>query len=179
MMNWRDWFSEIEKDFGFHKPISWTEKISTVEEFLERYPNDMQLHIRALYFLHNILVEEEYPIQSTEPMSCLLRKWFTEANPKFAVSAEYLFFVGKSLFIAEWFFGLNDTTQAIVFQEKAHILEPKRKLYKWAYYMAIGQEYQNLAKEILNNTEEIKWLKERGFPSEYVLEQLYTSTEIN
>ena len=45
--------------------------------------------------------------------------------------------------------------------------------------MAIGQEYQNLAKEILNNTEEIKWLKERGFPSEYVLEQLYTSTEIN
>lgn len=112
-------------------------------------------------------------------MSCLLQKWFTEANAKFAASAEYLFFVGRICFISEWFFGLKDTTQATAFQEKAYVLEPGRKLYKWAYYMAIGQEYQNLAKEILSNTKEIKWLKERGFPGEYVLEQLYTSTEIN
>ena len=109
-MTWKEQLSEIEKEFGFHKEIDWQPSIDFVNGLLDEYPNDVELNVRAVYLLHNILVEEEYPDDEESRMVELLRRWFSQSKEKFSDNAEYLFFIGKILHIAEWYFGLDDTS---------------------------------------------------------------------
>jgi len=51
-----------------------------------------------------------------------------------------LFFIGKILYISEWFFGLKDNTLAFEFQERAFEIEPKNILYEWGYALAKNEK---------------------------------------
>ena len=184
-MNWKEQLTKIEKDFGFHKDMDWKPAIEMVKQLLAQYPDDVELNVRAIYMLHNILVEEEYPEGEWEGMSELLQKWLHQSREKFADNAEYLFFLGIILQIAEWYFGLDDDELAYEFQEKAMNKEPVNLLYEWSYRRSCSYErvenyidYRFLAHQIIENEKDkIEWLKTKGFPGEYVLECLEMGNE--
>ncbi|HHG84317.1 MAG TPA: hypothetical protein ENJ82_06165 [Bacteroidetes bacterium] len=178
-MSWKEQLSEIEKEFGFHKEIDWQPSIDFVNELLTEYPNDVELNVRAVYFLHNILVEEEYPDEEESGMVELFQKWFSTSKEKFSNNAEYLFFIGKILHISEWFFGLEDTHLALDFQKKAMEKEPENQLYEWAYRLSLGDDTRgNLAHQLIESEKaKIGWLEKKGFPGEYILEHLRMSHE--
>ncbi len=178
-MNWKEKLSEIEKDFGFHKEINWQQSVDFVNELLSEYPKNVELYIRAIYLLHNILVEEEYHNVDENRMVELLQKWFSESKEKFLENSEYLFFIGKILHISEWFFGMEDSCLALEFQKKAMVKEPENKLYEWAYRLSCGDIIEMyLAHQLVNiDNLKINWLKTKGFPGEYIIEQLKMSNE--
>lgn len=179
-MNWKEQLSEIEKDFGFHKERDWKPAIGLVNDLLAEYPDNVEINIRAIYILHNILVEEEYPDEEQDRMIDLLQKWFNQSKEKFSEDAEYLFFIGKILHIAEWYFGLEDNKLAVEFQKKAMEKEPGNLLYEWAYRLSCPEDVVEgyLAHQIVaNDKDKISWLKAKGFPGEYVLEHLKMSNE--
>jgi len=179
-MNWKEQLSEIEKDFGFHKERDWKPAIASVSKLLTEYPNDVELNIRAIYLLHNILVEEEYSNEEQDKMIDLLQEWFNQSKEKFSENAEYLFFIGEILHIAEWYFGLEDTKLAMEFHKKAMEKEPGNLLYEWAYRFSypgnIVAGY--LAHQLITNEKnKVRWLKSKGFPGEYILEHLEASNQ--
>lgn len=179
-MNWKEQLLEIEKDFGFHKKKDWKPAIRLAEGLLTDYPDDVELHVRAIYILHNILVEEEYPDEEQDRMIYLLQQWFNKSKEKFSENSEYLFFIGKILHIAEWYFGLEDTKLAVEFQKKAMEKEPGNLLYKWAYHLSCPEDIVEgyLAHQIIVcDNDKISWLRTKGFPGEYVLEHLEMSSQ--
>jgi len=179
-MNWKEQLLEIEKDFGFHKAREWKPAIDLVSKLLTKYPDDVELSIRAVYLLHNILVEEKYPDKEESGMIELLRKWFAQSKEKFSGNAEYLFFIGKILHIAEWYFGLQDNNLAIEFQKKAMKKEPDNLLYEWAYRLSCPGDIVEgyLAHQLIENEKiKVNWLETKGFPGNYVLQHLRASNE--
>lgn len=179
-MNWKEQLSEIEKDFGFHKERNWKSAVDSVNGLLTEYPGNVELNIRAIYILHNILVEEEYSDEEQDRMTDLLQEWFNQSREKFLEDAEYLFFIGYILHIAEWYFGLEDTRLAIEFQKKAMEKEPGNLLYEWAYRNSYPEDVVEgyLAHQIItNDKDKISWLKTKGFPGEYIMEHLNMSNE--
>jgi tetratricopeptide (TPR) repeat protein len=177
-MNWKEQLSEIEKDFGYHKNRDWKPAIKSVNNLLTEYPTDVELNIRAIYTLHNILVEEEYPDEELDKMIALLQAWFNQSKEDFSDNAEYLFFIGKILHIAEWYFGLEDSKLALEFQKKAMEKEPGNLLYEWAYRFSCPGDIVvgYLAHQLITNEKDkVRWLKSKGFPGEYILEHLETS----
>lgn len=178
-MNWREQIKDIEKDFGFHKERNWRLAIDLVDRLLKRYPSNVELNIRGIYILHNILLEEKTPDKERDRMTDLLQKWFNQSNEKFSDNAEYLFFIGKILHIAEWYFGLDDNKLAVEFQKKAMEKEPDNLLYEWAYRLSCNDVSEGyLAHQLMQyEKSKISWLERKGFPGEYVLEHLKMSHE--
>lgn len=179
-MNWKEQLSEIEKDFGFHKKKDWKPAIDLVNKLLSEYPDNVELNIRGIYILHNILVEEEYSNEEQDILIYLLPKWFNQSRVKFSENAEYLFFIGEILHIAEWYFGLEDTELALEFHKKAMEKEPGNVLYEWAYRFSYPEDViaDYLANQIITNgKDKISWLETRGFPGEYILERLKMSSD--
>lgn len=173
-MKWKKRMSELEKEFGFHKKIDWQPSIHFVNELFSKHANNVELNIRAIYFLHNILVEEEYLDKDRNRMTKLLQKWFNQSKERFSENAEYLFFIGKILHIAEWFFGLEDNRLALEFERKGMEKEPENKLYEWGYRSSSGDRRASyLASQLIDNEKsKIDWLKMKGFPGEYILGHL-------
>ncbi|MGS2765237.1 hypothetical protein [Sinomicrobium sp. M5D2P9] len=179
-MNWKKQLIEIEKDFGFHKKRDWKPAVNLVNKLLAEDPDDVELNIRAIYILHNILVEEEYPNEEQDRMIDLLQEWFNKSKQKFLENAEYLFFIGKILHIAEWYFGLEDNGLAVEFQKRAMEKEQGNLLYEWAYRLSCQGDIVEgyLAHQIITyDKDKISWLITKGFPGDYVLEHLTMSNE--
>lgn len=179
-MNWKGQLSEIEKDFGLHKNRDWKPAIELVKQLLIERPDDVELNVRAIYLLHNILVEEEYPAEEENGMMELLQKWLNQSKEKFSENVEYLFFTGKILHIAEWYFGLEDNKLAIELQKKAMDKEPNNLLFEWAYRLSCSGDIEEgyLAHQLITNEQgKVRWLEAKGFPGEYILEHLKTSNE--
>ena len=113
-------------------------------------------------------------------MMTLLRAYFKKSYKLFSENAEYLFFIGKILHVAEWYFGLSDTSIALEMQKKAFEKEPYNLLYRWSYRLSVHNDliadyyaYQLLTYE----KDKIKWLIQKGFPGKYMLEQLQQSCQ--
>ena len=181
-MIWKEQLSEIESHFGYHEQRDWTNDIEFVCNLVERYPNDVEVYIRIIYIIHNILVEEKYPDDKRDEWTDLLQKYFNESYHKFSENAEYLFFISKILYIAEWYFGLFDDEYklAIKMQKKAMDKEPGNILYEWAYRLSCQGDIVSgyLANQLIEyDKEKVKWLKSKGFPGSYVLEHLQMSNQ--
>ncbi len=171
--------SEIEQGFGQHKNNGWKTVILFVENLLLEYPNDVEVSIRVIYLLHNILVEERYSDDEHNMIAGLLKELFDKSYIQFSENAEYLFFIGKILHIAEWYFGLDNCNLALACQKKAMEKEPHNLLYEWAYRFSVSDPNEGyLANQLVENKDEsIKYLEEKGFPGFYVLEHLKMSNE--
>jgi hypothetical protein len=175
-MNWKEKFKEIEKNFGKHSNIDWQPSIIYTSKVISENSNDVEAYIRTIYFLHNLLLEENYENSDREKIAALLKKYFDESLIKFSNDAEYLFFIGGILYIAEWYFGLNDDIkpinerQAFKMQKKASEIEPDNILFEWAWRFSLGEELSEvLAKRILLLDTVKTWLLDKGFPGEYIL----------
>ncbi len=180
-MNWKDKLSEIESAFGRHEQRDWKPVIKLVQDLMTKYPENVEANVRAIHLLHNILVEEEYSDSEQQIITDLLIKYFNESQQRFCENSEYLFFIGKILHIAEWYFGINEEmktveeTLAFKMQKKAFEKEPDNQLYEWAYLFSKDEKKKafTLSKQILyegNNW--LEWLSTKGFPGTYLIESL-------
>jgi hypothetical protein len=167
-------------NFGHHEKMDWKPIIEFVKNLVAEYPNEKDVYIRAIYLIHNILVEEEYPKEDHDEMDNLLKEYFDESYKRFSNNAEYLFFIGKILHIAEWYFGLENTNLAVELQKKAMDMEHENLLYEWAYRLSQSNDLVEgyLANQLIEyDKEKIKWLKSKGFPGYYILEHLQMSNK--
>lgn len=179
-MEWKNELHEIEKKIGFHEKCNWLDISDQIRKITSNNTNNVQVYIRAIYLLHHILLEEPHTSFEENKLTILLKKIYIHSSNLFSENAEYLFFIGKILYIAEWYFGLNDDLKdihdrlAFKMQRKAFEKEPNNKLYEWAYKFSLNDKSTNvLAAQILSNEKEkIKWLKSIGFPGEYIIQCL-------
>jgi len=179
-MKWKDDFDKIEQTFGHHKKKNWNEDLKLVRDYLIDFPMDIALHIRSLYLLHNILVEEICSDDEHDAIAKLLKETFTNSTVKFSNNPEYLFFIGKLLYVSEWYFGLGDDEKpieerlAFQMQKKAFEKEPDNLLYEWSFLFSKNEKYAyDLSKTILHNSsEELKWLRTWGFPGKYMIDSI-------
>ena len=178
-MDWKKQLSDVENHFGYHEKRDWKLAIELVKNLVKKYPHNVEVYIRAIYLIHNILVEEDYSCDEFDEMAILLKEYFDKSYSLFSENAEYLFFIGKILHIAEWYFGLEDTILATEMQKKAMEKEPYNLLYKWAYTLSCSEEKADyLANQLINHEKDnIDWLKRKGFPGKYVLEHLQMSNQ--
>ncbi len=180
-MNWKKKLSEIESSFENKNKRDWRLAIELTESLMSEYPDNVEVNIRGIYLMHNILVEEEYPDIEHNYIAALLKKHFEQSNQKFSKNPEYLFFIGKILHIAEWYFGLDDDLKplkeklAFKMQKKAFEMEPTNLLYEWAFIFSKDEKKQafNLSERILyKQSHWLTWLKTKGFPGIYMIESL-------
>jgi hypothetical protein len=178
-MNWKKQLLDLENSKDY-KPA-----INLIQNVIKDNPEDVEAYIRGIYLLHNILVEEDYTNLEHDSLASLLKSFFDTSYNKFSKNAEYLFFIGKILYIAEWYFGLDDDfkpteeKQAFQMQSKAHEMESDNILYEWAYKFSLGEKSaSNLAEQILTKDKtKLEWLESKGFPGKYILEALEQSQE--
>lgn len=180
-MDCKEKLSEIESSFGHHEKRDWKPAIELIENLVSEYPDDVEVNVRAIYLIHNILVEEGCPDEGHDLMAALLKKHFELSYQKFSKNPEYLFFVGKILYIAEWYFGLDDDPKplderlAFRMQKKAFEMEPTNQLYEWAYLFSKDEKKKafTLSKQILyEESNWLNWLRTKGFPGLYMIESL-------
>ena len=179
-MYWKEQLSEVECHFGHHEKRDWKPDIKLVKDLVEKYPHDVEVYIRVIYLIHNILVEEDYPHTEHDEMAGLLKQYFDRSYNQFSENAEYLFFIGKILHIAEWYFGLDDNKLAVEMQKKAMDKEPGNLLYEWAYRLSCSGDIVEgyLSNQLIEyEKEKVNWLKSKGFPGSYVLEHLQMSNQ--
>lgn len=186
-MNVKNRLTEIEENFGYHKHYDWRPSLELIRTGISENPNDADLYVRVIYILHNILVEEEYPAEMHERMAALLLEYFNTSYEKFQKNPEYSFFIGKILYISEWYFGLNDDIKpisdrlAFKMQKYAAESEPNNILYKWAYLFSSGgtESSRYLVDKILQDKQIVEWLRSKGFPGVYILDSLKSCTDSN
>lgn len=180
-MSWKDELSTIERSFDRRSKREWGQEMSSVRRLFAEYPSNVEVAIRCIYILHHILLEEEYPEQDHDVMVGMLRQCYVESYPVFSENPEYLFFVGKILFIAEWYFGLDDDVKsmedrlAFRMESKAFSMEPDNRIYEWGCMLSKGETFRTaaLTHEILHGDGGwLSWLQEKGYPGVYVLECL-------
>jgi len=179
-MNWKEQLFEIESHFCHHEQWSWKSAIELSKRLVEKYPNNVEVYVRVIYLIHNILVEENYTNDEHDEMAELLKEYFDKSYILFSENAEYLFFIGKILHIAEWYFGLEDDKLALEMQKKAMDKEPDNILYEWAYRLSCSGDIINgyLANQLIeHDKEKVSWLRSKGFSGCYVLEHLQMSNE--
>lgn len=181
MKHWSEKLATIESTFGRHEQRSWMPAVETAQQVWAAYPESATAKVRVLYLLHHILVEEDYPAEEHDRMASLLKRYFWASYEQFAEHAEYLFFVGKILYVAEWYFGLDDDAKppadklAFNMQKRAAQNEPDNPLYEWAVAFSKDDKERSfdLAKLLLGpDSEGRAWLEARGFPGQYVLASL-------
>lgn len=173
-MDWKEKFEYYENN------KEWSSAITLLENTINYSKNDVEANIRLIYLIHNILVEEEFCNSDYEIFSKSLRKHFEASLPLFYDNPEYLFFIGKILFIAEWLFGIDDDNKvmeqrkAFQMQKKAHEIDPKNILFEWAYKYSLGDDNsKELAMKILQeDSMQYNWLKTKGFPGRYIIRTL-------
>ncbi len=163
----------LEENNALDKAIGKCKK--TIDENSE----SISTWVEAIYIFHEILTGTNYPTVKMPELAKLLFETFQISKAKFSEDPEYLFFLGKIMWIAPWYFGQDSDKLALTFQEKAMSIDPKNELYRWAYLLSCNKnEETQLANKILSeNGETIKWLKSKGFQGEYVLEHLRESNE--
>lgn len=183
MSTWKDKFNEIESLFWKHEHVSWMPAIKFIRTYIpmDEDKNDVEFAIRTLYVLHNILVEEFFSDAEYKIVTKVLLKYFQDAYRTYSNNHEFLFFIGKILYISEWYFGLNDDSKpikdrlAFIMQKKAFEMQKDNELYEWAYVFSKGNDVKAslLSKKILSGDNGyLDWLKSKAFPGRYIIQCL-------
>lgn len=165
-MNWREQLENYEHE------KSWESAIELMGKIIKENPSSAEAYVRTMYLLLNILLEEDYPVEKHDSMANLLRNYFDESYPRFSDNAEYLFFMGYFISLAEWHFGQDDLTLADQMKEKASALEPDNILYEWSWRFSQSDPLAGYFVEQLlkYDVPKIEWLKSKGAPGAYILD---------
>ena len=129
-------------------------------------------YVQVIFLLLLFLVDFQYSKEEHNTASYQLISHFKEAKKKYLDNAEFLFFLGYFIPIAEWYFGIDDVSVAYRMREQAMLKSPKNILYKWAYYFSNPNNEQAgmLSKKLLTQPNlGINWLAEKGMPGEYII----------
>ena len=171
------WKAQLER---YEQEKKWSAAMALVQQTIRENPDNAEAYVRAIYLLHYISIGPESSEVLYEEAAALLKHYFDESREKFADDAEYLFFTGKMLYIAEWLFGLDDDDKpiekrlAFQMQKKAAEKEPDNLLFEWACCFSLNYKSAGyLASQILlHHTDSIAWLQSKGFAGRYMLSAL-------
>lgn len=177
-MNWKDKLRKYENN------KKWKLAIELIQNVINEEPNNLDAYLSAIYLLMNILVEEDYDIKQHDYYAGLIKKYFIESYSKFSFNSEYLFYIGKIAYMAEWYFDI-EIEDAQKMMKEASNLDPTNLLYKWAYYVDLDMRILNnkknmilYAKQVLSEPTLKKELKSKGALGKYLLDMLeYWSKE--
>jgi len=164
-MNWQKELESLEA------AKRWGDAVTFLQESIALYPDDVELYVKGIYLLLNLLLEEDYSACNLEHdnLAALLKKYFDDSYEKFKGNAEYLFFVGYFSGLAEWYFGQEDLSLSHQMLKKATEIEPDNPLYHWAYKFVIGdEEARELCKQSASNMASMSWLESKGSPGQYL-----------
>ena len=172
-----DWKQEFE---ALEQKGQWKDAVVFVRRVIEEHPEDAEPYVRALYLLLNLLLEEDYASHDLEHDSLaeMLKQYFDSSYGKFNNNAEYLFFIGYFMGLAEWYFGQETLDLGHEMLQKATKLEPDNLLYEWAYEFVLGGQLAgSLCERIISNSEQITWLESKGSPGKYIVNVLKSCHE--
>ena len=176
--------NQIESKFGRYAKEDWSPIAEVILDIATENPDDCLTHIRCVYGLHNILLEEDVSINFIETYSPKLLTVYQEGQKRFPESPDYLFFVGSILHIAEWYFGLNDDIKpmkdrlAFRMTESALGLEPKNLVFQWGHYRSRWEiEIADRTGSAILAKEGgwLTWLESFAFLGEYIKTKIITS----
>jgi hypothetical protein len=165
----------------------WKASVEYLSEVLKEDTSEPEIWIHLMYLIHYILLED-YPEKhglKSEILRSDLLGYFNESKVLFAENPEYLFFMGMIGQVAEWYWGEKDITFAKEMLNQSSDIEPNNILYKWAKLNPnenkdLCIEKVSLAKAVLTDSKEKKWLEEKGFQGQYILNiQLRGSAKMN
>ena len=150
----------------------WDAAVDFLDKTIPLYPNDAELYVRAIYLLLNVLLEEDYSAfgLAHDDIAARLKKYFDISFERFQDNAEYVFFIGYFLSLAEWYFGQTDISLSHRMLKNAAELEPGNMLYEWAYRFVTGDGAgaKSLCNQITRNVALMSWLESKGLPGEYL-----------
>jgi hypothetical protein len=186
-MNWKEQVSILEKNEDFDVAIFFMEKV------IKENPDNVDAYIFILFRLMYTIVEhgcyfsnislsevrgvkKQYYDAKEDHYELLAKKYFQECIEKFSDNAEFLYYVGFTAAMSEWYFGISmDDYRAML--DRAMLLEPNNLIYQHTYYIRLDegiesnrQEAQDYARIILQNNSSIKEpLTQKGAVGEHWL----------
>ena len=117
---------------------SWDQAISFMEQVVKDNPDDVDAYIYIIFLLMNIFVEEMFDLSKHDYYAFLLKKYFDLSYDKFSNNAAYLFCVGITVSMAEWYVGF-DVEDYQKMLHKALALEPNNLMYQSNYYLNLDR----------------------------------------
>lgn len=132
----------------FETQKSWNQAINFMEQVVKDNPDDVDVYIYIIFLLMNILVEEMFDISKHDYYAFLLKEYFDLSYGKFSDNARYLFCVGITVAMAEWYvdFDVKDYKDML---HKALQLEPNNLMYKSGYYLGLDRSIPANQKAVL------------------------------
>lgn len=144
--------------------------------FESRKVKSLDIHLRIIFILIDFLVDGNYTEDEHVYFAPKIKDVFEEAKLKYQDNAEFLFFAGIMIYIAEWYFCMSSVDVATSMLYRAEQLDCKNLVYKWGSCVFIDQridvnkEYKfSLSKQILNNVECYNWIRSKGLLGKYLL----------
>lgn len=169
-MTWQEKLKKLEE------LKEWDFAIDLMQQTIKENPNNMDAYINMNYLLMNLLVEEDYDRNKHNYYESLLKQYFDESYEKFSNKAEYLFFTAMTVFMSEWYCGI-ESEDVDSMHEKAVALEPHNPLYTWGTYgrLHVSDDITRkmidaCTKKILENSTLVQLIKSKGSLGKYILE---------
>jgi tetratricopeptide (TPR) repeat protein len=187
-MTWKEQLRILEQQDDFDVALFFMEKI------IQEYPDDVDAYIFMLFRLMDTIVEyachfanvsktpvsdikKEYYDAKEAHYEVLAKKYFKSGYAKFSENASFLFCVGITAVMSEWYFGI-DIKDYENMLEKAMQLEPDNLVDKRTYYIHLNQSIPEKKEEAIayaslilqDNSPLVQSIKTRGAFGEYLLD---------
>jgi len=151
--------------------------VNRAVEFIEDEKNQsLDNYLRVVFILLDFLVDRQYTQDEHDFFSIKIKEIFNKAKLKYSNNYEFLFFAGIMIYIAEWYFGIDNIDEAKTMLEDTMKSNPDSIIYKWGYYSITDQRAevntelkQLLSKQLLRDNLILEWLKNKGLLGEYIL----------
>lgn len=165
----------LEKEISsLEQKNDWKSAIQLLDRFELDEP---EIYLRVIFLLLDLLVEGQYTQEEHDYAAKKLRYFFDKSNEKFSEDAEFLFFSGIMVYLAEWYFGMDSVEPAAAMLKKAMRMRPDQCVFKWGYYSSIDQRLEKntelklqLSKQLLfKEPATLDWLKSKGLLGKYIL----------
>lgn len=147
-----------------------------VEYIKEERNKSLDNYLRVVFILLDFLVEGQHEQNDWDFISVKIKQIFNDAKLKYSSNYDFLFFSGIMIYIAEWYFGIDNIDEAKFMLDDIMKSNPDNVVYKWAYFSVIDQRVeinteikQHLSAQILGDESILEWLKSKGLLGEYVL----------
>lgn len=177
-MNWKEQLLKLENNKEWDRAIAYMQYVICEEHY------NCDAYISMLYLLMNLLVEEDYDNTKHDYYAGLAKKYFDESYALFHENPKYLFYVGNTAFMSEWYFDITiEEAESIAL--KSYLLEPNNVLYQSTYYLLLNkkdpknrQALIDYAQKIVEPNSPIKgMLSHEGSLGKYLLEIIIGSNK--
>lgn len=164
------------KQEEFVSARQWKELCSYSLDMLNATPDNVQQVIEAIYLLFDRLVYHEHKSQSDVPVHReSLLELFLGSFLRLGENAEYLFFVGYFITLADWAFGQEDLRLSHKMLAKAHELEPDNLVYEWGYLVSIGDRQAGvIVEKLCLDKDKMDFLVAKGAHGKLIAEAIQT-----